>query len=148
MYIPLGLVKRVIYAWEGLKKQHFRWLQFEVFRLNHASPERIRWVWNTPRKCLKGLRSSFSIYFVIFEKKSFQLFSAQRWPNAFNKEHYYSWKNGTWWWWCLIKLFLSDWEVQMSHVNELATAEFFINDSVSAHGNDLHEKCFWFLKQE
>ena len=64
----------LIYACEGLKKQHCRCLQLEVFRLNHASPERIRWLWDTSGQCLKGLRITFSIHFVIFAKKVFNFF--------------------------------------------------------------------------
>ena len=64
----------LIYAWGCLKKQHFRGLQLEFFSLNHESPERVRWVWNSLRSCLKGLWSTFSIYFVVFEKKVFNFF--------------------------------------------------------------------------
>ena len=73
----------LIWAWEGLKIHHFRGSQLEFFRLNHASPERIRWVWNSRRQCLKGLWSTFSIYFVIFEKKVFNFFFRSKMTKSF-----------------------------------------------------------------
>ena len=70
------------YAWGCLKKQHFRGLQLEFFSLNHESPERVRWVWNSLRSCLKGLWSTFSIYFVVFEKKVFNFFFDSKMPKS------------------------------------------------------------------
>ena len=72
----------LIYAWGCLKKQHFRGLQLEFFSLNHESPERVRWVWNSLRSCLKGLWSTFSIYFVVFEKKVFNFFFDSKMPKS------------------------------------------------------------------
>ena len=40
----------LIWAWEGLKIHHFRGSQLEFFRLNHASSEHTRWVWNSRRQ--------------------------------------------------------------------------------------------------
>ena len=73
----------LIWAWEGLKIHHFRGSQLEFFRLNHASSEHIRWVWNSRRQCLKGLWSTFSIYFVILEKKVFNIFFRSKMTKSF-----------------------------------------------------------------
>ena len=66
---PLEKLFLLIGAWGSSKNSHFRGLYSELFRPNGGVLDCFLADWNSLRVYLKLVTATFSIYFVIFEKK-------------------------------------------------------------------------------
>ena len=97
---PLEKLFLLIGAWGSLKKSHFRGLYSELFRPNGGVPDCFLAARNSLRVYLKLVRATFSIYFVILEKKVFKNFLSQNVPNPYQIASLLSLKN-----WKMTKIF-------------------------------------------